>query len=344
MVLPPSSQTRIEIVGALRGLAALAVCWFHFTYGQHPLLHRSGAYGWLGVHVFFVISGFIIPYSMYRAGYRLQNYFRFAAKRLARLHPPYVASIVITLVMIYAALWVPTADGYRPEVGFSQLLLHFFYLNDVAGKPWFNVVYWTLAVELQWYLLIGLVFPLLSNRRAWVQVATASLLMGSFYLGMRHERLVFHSVPIFLLGVFVFQYRVGLSGGIRTLLSIAAVLAMMRSPIGLPVACVSAATGMVIASCSFQNRWFNKLGDVSYSLYLLHLPVGLTFIGLASRLPYSGSYLLMIDIAAVGASLAAAYLMYCLVEEPSQRLSSRISLHPASETASEPALSTVAPA
>jgi len=325
LLQPP--KTRIEIVGALRGLAALAVCWFHFTFGQQPLLQRSGAYGWLGVDVFFVISGFIIPFSMYRSGYGLQSYFRFTMKRLARLHPPYVASIVITLAMIYAALWVPTADGHRPEVGLSQLVSHFFYLNDFVGKPWLNVVYWTLAIELQWYLLIGLTFPLLSNQRVWIQVASAALLIGSFYLGMRHERIIFHSVPMFLVGVFVFQYRVGLSSAVRTLLSVGAMFAVMRTPIGLPVAWVSVATGLAIASCSFQNRWFNKLGDVSYSLYLLHLPVGLTVISLASRLPYSGSYILMIDVAAVAVSLGAAYLMYRLVEEPSQRLSSRISLH-----------------
>ena len=338
-MLPQPPKNRIEIVGALRGLAALAVCWFHFTFGQQALLRRSGAFGWLGVHVFFVISGFIIPYSMYRSGYRLRNYLRFTLKRLARLHPPYIASIAITLALIYFAVWVPTAAGDRPDIGFRQLVLHFFYLNDFAGKPWFNVVYWTLAIELQWYLLIGLAFPTLADSRGWVQVSGTGLLLVSFYLGMRYERVVFHSLPIFLIGVFVFQYRVGLSSAARMLLSIAAMFAVMRVPIGLPVAWVSAATGLVIAGFALQNRWLNKLGDVSYSLYLLHLPVGLTVIGLASRLPYSGSYILVIDLAAVGASLGAAYLMYRMIEEPSQRLSSRISLHaPALHAQPEPVL------
>src|SRR5260370_41397871 len=65
---------RVEIVDPLRGLAALAVAWFHFTNGsgfvKTEWLQASGEYGWLGVDVFFVISGFVIPHSMYCGGYQ----------------------------------------------------------------------------------------------------------------------------------------------------------------------------------------------------------------------------------------------------------------------------------
>src|SRR3569832_1975532 len=87
---------RIEILDWLRGLAALAVAWFHFTVGG-PLVpdgafKEAGQFGRHGVDAFFVISGFVIPYSMSRGGYRgWKDSLRFVFKRLARLEPPYLA-------------------------------------------------------------------------------------------------------------------------------------------------------------------------------------------------------------------------------------------------------------
>src|ERR1035441_2897196 len=68
--------------------------WYHCTVGSGVIhdgwLYRSGKYGWLGVEIFFVISGFIIPYSLYKAGYRVSDFTRFLLKRIARLDPPYL--------------------------------------------------------------------------------------------------------------------------------------------------------------------------------------------------------------------------------------------------------------
>jgi len=69
----------------------------------------------------------------------------------------------------------------------------------------------------------------------------------------------------------------------------------------------------------------DRVGDVSYSLYLLHLPVGVALIGCLSRwLPYSGSYLIVLDVVGLAASGLAAWIMYQLIEKPSQEMSSAI--------------------
>lgn len=62
-----SAGGKIAIVEVIRGLAALAVAWFHLT-GTYPSgwVRASGSYGWLGVDAFFVISGFVVPYSIHR--------------------------------------------------------------------------------------------------------------------------------------------------------------------------------------------------------------------------------------------------------------------------------------
>ena len=57
---------RIGVINALRGFAAVFVAWGHFVAGQGKYLGLSGKYGYLGVHIFFVISGFVIPWSLYR--------------------------------------------------------------------------------------------------------------------------------------------------------------------------------------------------------------------------------------------------------------------------------------
>ena len=99
---------RVETVHSLRGLAALAVAFFHFSNGNPnfyvpPVLRAIGANGWLGVEVFFVISGFILPYSLWRAGYQLSpsNFGRFVWKRVVRLDPPYFGTIALVLLLAY---------------------------------------------------------------------------------------------------------------------------------------------------------------------------------------------------------------------------------------------------
>ena len=68
------SRERLQAVEYTRGLAAFMVMWFHFTVRlPDGVLRTSGLYGYLGVEVFFVISGFIIPYAMDVQHYRVSG-------------------------------------------------------------------------------------------------------------------------------------------------------------------------------------------------------------------------------------------------------------------------------
>jgi len=324
---------RIGVINALRAFAALFVAWGHFVSGQGKYLSLSGKYGYLGVHIFFVISGFVIPWSLYRAQYVLRDYPRFLLKRNVRLYPPYLASIAVT-ILAADFIMAPVFHVPRLTLTVRDLLAHFTYLNDLIHVPWVNVVYWTLAIEFQWYLLVGLMFPLLVTRSQWARFAGLAGMMAAYFT-VGNDRLIFHSIPIFLVGVFVFQYRVRLIRLPEMLGSIAVVVLAMRGPIGWIVAGVSVATGLLIAFATLQSRRIDRIGDVSYSLYLLHLPIGVTLICCLSHwLPYSGSYIVVLDVAGLAASGLAAWIMYQVIEKPSQEMSSAIRFnHPAPERA-----------
>ncbi len=321
------TNQRIDIVNALRAFAAMFVAWGHFSQNQGPWLDLSGKYGYTGVYIFFVISGFIIPYSLQRGGYTVRNFGRFMLKRSIRIYPPYLLSIPITLLALSRLVHPHSTDVVH--VSFQQLLYHALYLNDlVVGYPWINVVYWTLAIEFQWYLLAGLLHGLFVSRSAVVRFIPVAIALAIYFL-TTSDRIIFHGMPVFLIGVFVFQYKMGLIGWRRMLCLIAVMTWAMRGPTGWLIAGIAAATGLVIAFVAFRNRIADFLGDVSYSVYLFHLPIGVTVVGwLSYLLPYSGSYLIVLDILGISASVAGAFVLYRWVEKPAQDLASRIRFLP----------------
>jgi peptidoglycan/LPS O-acetylase OafA/YrhL len=85
---------------------------------------------------------------------------------------------------------------------------------------------------------------------------------------------------------------------------------------------------LLITYGTLENRWCDRLGELSYSLYLLHIPVGLHVIGLLSRLPFAGSYLVVIDLVAIAAAIVASAIFFRWIEGPSQRWSSAIRIQP----------------
>ncbi|WP_028669044.1 acyltransferase family protein [Runella zeae] len=150
---------KIDSLVLLRAIAVVLVVFCHLG---HPLeddglfglffelMHNYGKYG---VHIFFVVSGFIIPYSMYKSHYTLNNYFKFLYKRLIRLHPPYLFALLLTLIISFFSYKLRHLNF--PET-LKSVFFSFFYFHVPADNP----VFWTLAVEAQYYLLIGIIFTI----------------------------------------------------------------------------------------------------------------------------------------------------------------------------------------
>ncbi len=317
-------QQRLGTIDALRGVAALSVAWYHFTHAlPQPWIKASGNYGWAGVEMFFVISGFIIPYSLHRSGYHSRDFPLFLVKRIARLDPPYIADILLIIALSYVVTLFPGFRGDWPHYTASQLLCHLAYFNSFVGKPWVNVVFWSLGIEFQYYLMIGALFPLLVNRRPLVRLGFLALLIVAS-LVIRRYTLVFVWFPLFVSGILVFQRKIGLISPRMMLagLAITGVVAWFVN--GHLVSVVVVATALVIEYVEITASRFTKVGLISYSVYLLHVPVGGRIMNLGTRIAHTAPLQLMVLIAATAGTLVVSFIFYRYVELPSQRLSSSI--------------------
>jgi peptidoglycan/LPS O-acetylase OafA/YrhL len=324
---PAAVRGRLGTIDGLRGFAAFAVAWFHFTNGAPLLpngwLKSSGQYGWLGVEIFFVISGFIIPYSLYRAGYQGRDFGLFLVKRIARLDPPYLANILLVVGLSYVVVLAPGFSSEWPRYTWTQLLGHLAYVNSIVGEPWVNVVYWSLGIEFQYYLMIGALFPLLVHRRPWVRFGFLAGLVLSGILVPRTS-LVFVWFPLFVTGILTFQRKAELMSGRAWLAGVGVTCAICWFLNGPLVAVVVVATALVIQFVRIPCSRLTDLGLISYSLYLLHVPVGGKIVNLGARVAHSFPAQLLVLAAAVAGSITASVAFYRWIELPSQRLSASV--------------------
>jgi peptidoglycan/LPS O-acetylase OafA/YrhL len=325
--LEKNNLKRIDSLDLLRGIAALAVAWFHFT-GPHlesESVYNLSQYGYLGVTVFFVISGFIIPYSLHQARYTVRHFNVFILKRVLRLDPPYLMTIFIIIFLGYLSTRSSAFHGQPFHVSWSQLLLHFGYLNAfVNPDSWLNIVFWSLAIEFQFYLLIGLIYPLLSSSAAVYRIIPL-ILLCPLCIWLNTDSYVFHYIFIFFMGISTYQYKVGIisRSSYSTILVVLAIGAVLS--LGPLKALSGIITVAAINFINFRASIFILLGNISYSIYLLHIPIGIKVIHLGNRLLGNTTLgILTVNLIALSVTIFVAFIFYKLVEKPSQKLSSKI--------------------
>lgn len=312
----------------LRGLAALAVCVFHFTKYLFPpssSIRMAGSFGWAGVESFFVVSGFVIPYAMHRSGYTLNAFAVFNLKRFVRLAPPYYASVLIALALAFLSTLAPGFAGKPFAVEWTRWLAHALFLNDLLGVEWLNPVYWTLAIEFQYYLLISLVYPLLFYREAWVRCVSICVFALTTWLPTSIG-LVTNFSLIFLSGILVSQYYTGLiSKRVVGPLFVCLGLAIYVHHGGL-ICFVTAISVLTIVLIDRAPKWSLFLGQLSYALYLVHVPVGGRIVNFSHRFAGESDTLLLaiVLLLAIACSLAVAYVLYQFIERPALKSAATI--------------------
>jgi peptidoglycan/LPS O-acetylase OafA/YrhL len=162
---------RFHEIDFLRGLACISVLAFHFlSRGPHtgtmpgvdfPLLASAARYGYLGVHLFFVISGFVILLSAQGVTPR-----SFAASRASRLYPALWAAATLTA----GAAWL--LGDARYAVSTTSYLVNLSMIPHWFDVPYVDGAYWSLGCELHFYILVWLALRLgLMGRLEWLLAA-----------------------------------------------------------------------------------------------------------------------------------------------------------------------------
>ncbi|GAA4615899.1 acyltransferase [Actinoallomurus liliacearum] len=346
------SGGRLRELDLLRFVAAAAVMLHHFTGVPAPEWPGGSArkifpglgevtrWGFLGVELFFLISGFVILMSAWdrRVG-------DFAVSRFTRLFPAYWVSVCLSLAA-YLAFRSYVSFGPNTDGPIMRFLPNLTMLQEGVGSQRMEVVYWTLYVELHFYALIALLVWRGITYSRVVAFMTGWLLLSVFAVeadfGFVKVLLLWRYAPFFVAGMgFFLVYRYG--GNLIVWLLIAASWALgcyydlkyqfpdfivpgvSEYVIPAGVTFVFAVMALVATHRLAWLRWrgLTMLGMLTYPLYLVHQTIART---LVPRLyPHMSRWAVLGVLIAV--ALTSAYLIYRIVEAPAQhRLRARLKL------------------
>lgn len=313
------TRARWERVDQLRGLAALAVVLCHMAVsaylsapnldgGPWPWLGVTLGFGYLGVPLFFVISGFCIhlPHARTLAAADPEtaapDWKRFFARRFWRLYPPYLGALVVALGL----WWLAGGSTSWLVVTTQALLVHTFHTATFDGV---NPPAWTLAVEAQLYAAYPIVFWLIARLGSWRALGAVLAVTMAYRVVLALVPLPFELAgpawELFLarwlewvLGAMVAEWAAGRLALPRVLRTPWPGLTVLGGGLWIewhtgsyglyivkePVYGVAFALLLYAALAherpglpSAAGRYLGRVGVYSYSLYLLHRPIQLAF-------------------------------------------------------------------
>ncbi|MFF4649466.1 acyltransferase family protein [Streptomyces sp. NPDC001380] len=340
------ARPRLYVLDGLRLLAALGVMSWHYTGIQEheaiwggrtrdavPEAHAVGQYGWMGVELFFLISGFVICMSCW--GRTPKDLFR---SRVVRLLPAYWVGVLATSAALFL-VHPPWVSG--PGLTFSKVLANLTMGQSGLRAGDIDPVYWTLWVELRFYVLFAVVAALgVTYRRVVLFCGVwmlAALLTPRAGLPLLDLVVMPQYAPFFIAGVAMYlMYRVGPNPLLWGIVGFSYLVAQWqmhtlvipyvsgsKHPLSFPVvlalltlaflAVLGAALGVF---SRVRWKWLTAAGALTYPLYLLHQELGwIALMKLRDTMP---PYARLAVVAA--AVLAAAWLVHRLVERPASRV------------------------
>ena len=336
---PPRRLFELDL---LRFFAAMAVVAGHFTssgyvagkipFGFNGLGHFT-RYGYLGVDLFFIISGFVVLMSAWGKTLR-----QFLASRIARLYPAYIVGVLVTSA-VANAFYSPG----RLKVGPKELLLNLTMFPGALDTRLVEAVYWTLWSEWRFYLLlsafivVGITLKKLKMAMIiWLVASAVSSAFDPPQLNRLWDIVVQPDyAQYFICGMCLYLIWSGkdvfLSHAIYVCSSALAIarahdLSESQSLTQGTHYNANIASGIVAAILvvmllvahgglrKLTVSWFSRLGELTYPLYLIHASIGYL---LLNRLePKIGAWMSL--VVAVAAVVMLAWLIAKFVERPVQ--------------------------
>ncbi|MBA2466465.1 MAG: acyltransferase [Sphingomonas sp.] len=337
----------------------MAVVMVLFRHGERALQAQLGAShdplqsvftnGWIGVDLFFGLSGYLIARHLVRAGIGSPKFLlsRYLTLRALRILPAYYAVLILTVCGAFPLFEVPS-DGLGVRV-----LYHLLFLQDYLPSN-INVVFWSLGVEEKFYLIAPILILVLLNCRT--KGAAVAVLLAIFALPTICRVAILAMAPFdydypTFWATFRSPFHMSLEGlavgvgialaehaglvrrnvrsGVTLLLGSGLALAVWMSSADFmatidifdvvlrPPLVALFVAGIVLGGVHLAGahlplaRYFQVVAKLSYSLYLIHFP--LIPLILAIALPFGIAYFW---VAYLIASFAAAALLYHSVEKP----------------------------
>lgn len=331
------NKSRANEIDLLRFLAALAVVIFHYAfrgYAAHsspmpyPILESAAKYGRYGVDLFFLISGFVILMSA--SGGSLKH---FIVSRVVRLYPAFWVCCTLTfLALLIFADGKPTVVQYLSNM---TMLSSFSFMQKIAAVSHIDGAYWSLAVEMRFYMLVAIVLMLRQIHRTEIFLTGWLLTLILFEVARvdhLREILMVDYGAYFIAGAMMFRIwsegwsllrgSVILGSWALSLYEVwislpkfeAATGAIMNRSIVLAV--ITACFLMMVLVASRKTSWIGRrnwllLGSLTYPLYLLHQAIG--YVIFRRFYPIVNPHLLLWGTVAI--MIVVAYLINVYIEQ-----------------------------
>jgi len=308
------------------------VVFFHFSEpysGFETVYSQIVKYGNLGVPIFFVISGYCILLSAKHS----KNSIDFLIRRLFRIFPAFWLSIAIVLLVValQVAILGQNSVTVLPK-DFTAILKTLTLLTQPFGDvPTMNWVYWSLTVELFFYLLvfIGLIFT--KNTLSITLIITVLSLLIPPTIST-----FFFWIPYwfsFSLGSTIFFYRESLVNRSMTyLLVMLSLIGLFKFhyPSNIPYLLISILISLfILISFRFKQKEsrVTRLGNLSYGIYLIHIPIGVYIFNYAktSWILKNSLYNFLFDSAGLILIAICSYFLYLHVEKRYINIGKKIS-------------------
>lgn len=282
----PKTTNRLLELDALRGIAVLTVLLFHYTH-RHPRIYAHPDAPWFnfqlgeyGVNLFFIISGFVIFMTLEKTKKPMD----FVVSRFSRLFPVYWAAIIVTFLAVHLF----SLPGR--EVGIGSALLNLSMLQSWLMAPPVDGVYWTLTVELTFYILMFIAFVTrqLPHIERWGLLWLALMAFNHYILPLLGLNIpwfvevtrLFDYGHLFFAGILFYNLKTKGSGRLR--------YAALALCLAMDFILHDELSEMVIIAVFFslfylftldRLGWIAQkplvfLGTISYSLYLVHQNIG----------------------------------------------------------------------
>lgn len=324
-------QKRNYFLDISRGVAASGVAFYHFgeMRNNHDLYANLIEFGWLGVPVFFVISGFSISSSTNNTS-DIKGYW---LKRLFRIFPAYWISLLLILsIIIFQKLVTGSNSTLVLPHGINNFINTFFCLYPpLTNTCMMNWVYWTLIYELFFYFIFSFTLLLPYKFRSWYFILI--LFMGIFYGHFVDIKLLFFLklIGYFGLGVALNEVRKGFTIEFFFIATFS-ILGIwlnkkyciandnkLNSEISIFVAILFSISVYVFSKYFTNKCWLTKLGDLSYGMYLFHIPLCIYLIRSFTHQYVSATNLLVViplDFFCFLLCITFSYFVYKYIELP----------------------------